>query len=230
MPMDSTSVFSQLLLAITATPGMPEACGLSGDEFKKRLIDHHHYLLALLRFKTGDEMLAEDLLQDTYLAFLRTNPDPRRFDSDAKLKNYLITIALNKLRSHFRSGKGGFPGKTVFASSEELTYYLDNLPSKHPEAEESLIAAEEKQQTADAVALAMERLPERQRRILELKFTRGLDNPQISAELSLGVKAVESLLFRAKAQFKKEFEKITLEENVYPSLAVNKRGQAGHEN
>ncbi len=211
-----------LYLSVSPAPGYPSA-------FTQALLSHHHYLLALLRFKTGDESLAEDLLQETYLAFLSANPDPARFNTDKKLKNYLITIALNKLRSHFRGETGRSMKKTVFRTREDLDLWIENLPSRFPEPSAVLIEREDLAFRDRAVALAMERIPDRQRQVLELKFTKGLENPEIGAALDLGIKAVESLLFRAKAQFKKEFEKIALSENGMPSAALDTGGKTENE-
>ena len=48
---------------------------------------------------TGDDRLADDLLQETYYRFLRANAT---FDSDDHRKNYLFRIATNLVHDHRR--------------------------------------------------------------------------------------------------------------------------------
>src|SRR5437868_9701428 len=48
---------------------------------------------------TGDDRLADDLLQETYYRFLRSNTT---FESDEHRKNYLFRIATNLVNDHRR--------------------------------------------------------------------------------------------------------------------------------
>ena len=48
---------------------------------------------------TGDDRLADDLLQETYYRFLRANAT---FDSDDHRRNYLFRIATNLVHDHRR--------------------------------------------------------------------------------------------------------------------------------
>ena len=48
---------------------------------------------------TGDDRLADDLLQETYYRFLRAN---QTFDSDDHRRNYLFRIATNLVHDHRR--------------------------------------------------------------------------------------------------------------------------------
>jgi RNA polymerase sigma-70 factor (ECF subfamily) len=198
------------------------------EGLKRALISHHHYLLALLRYKAGDEELAEDILQETYLAFLASRPDARRFADESKLKNYLVTIALNKLRDHWRREGGARRHRQLFRSREEAEAWLESLPSTEADPEGSLLDSEEGLRLRRAVALAMEGLGERQRLALEMKFARGLDNASIAGELGLGIKAVESLLFRAKAQFRARFGETAVDANERPSGRVHYLRDAGY--
>ena len=56
----------------------------------------------------------------------------------------------------------------------------------------------------DAVAAAMERLPERQKMVLALCFFEGMSNIEAGKIMSLSVGAVESLLVRARRTLRRE--------------------------
>ena len=73
---------------------------MQGKAFERVYADHAEALLRFLIFRTGDRVLAEDLLADTFERVLRTG---RRFDPrKASEKTWLYTIALNLLRDHAR--------------------------------------------------------------------------------------------------------------------------------
>jgi RNA polymerase sigma factor (sigma-70 family) len=71
------------------------------DEALERLYaEHAQPLYAFLNYRTGDRVLAEDLLADTFERALRAR---RRFDRrKASEKTWLYAIALNRLRDHVR--------------------------------------------------------------------------------------------------------------------------------
>ena len=195
----------------------------SGEVFSRteveRLVDkHHQYLLALLRFKTGSSETAMELLQETYLSFLNTaarTGSRKRFKDETAIRNYLITIALNKVKNHYKRSSRERLNNHVFSSTEEMDDCFSIISSGEASAEERLIADERERKLKACTALAMEKIQERYRLVLEYKFTHGLDNPQIAGTMGIGIKAAESLLFRAKAAFKKEFRKIALKENGF---------------
>jgi RNA polymerase sigma-70 factor, ECF subfamily len=216
-----------LLILVAAAVSPPG----EGGGIREALWEQHRYLLALLKFKTGNDGEAEDLLQETYLAFLRAmerpgGPSAASFRNPTKLRNYLISIALNKLRDHYR-GKNSPLRRLEFRSREEAEAWLDGLPSLEPGQDQALADAEEDRERRDAAALAMEGLSGDHRRVLELKFARGLGNGEAAAEMGLGVKALESLLFRAKAAFKKEFLKTAAAANEGRLKSVDLGGEEG---
>jgi RNA polymerase sigma-70 factor (ECF subfamily) len=204
---DPRTILSLSLALIRADSGAPS----SGPDVEALVERHHRYLLALLEYKTGDPELALDLLQDTYLSFLNAalaGGAASRWSDDAKVRNYLITIALNKVRDHSRSARRRAGTLVKFRTNEEMESWLESAASSEPSAEAVLAAEGEERRLGSLSRLAMERLPDRDRTILFLKFTRELDNPSIAAEMGIGIKAAESLLFRAKRRFRDEFERL----------------------
>ncbi len=209
-----------VFLSLAADSG--SASGVA-PELREALWDHHRYLLSLLRYKTGSDEIAEDLLQDTYLSFLR-GADRPAFSDSKKLKNYLITIALNKVRDYYRSA-GAPSRRIVFRNVEEADAWLENLPSADSGHEDRLVEYADAEERRHLVGLAMERLPEKYRSLLDVKFAQGMDNPRAALTLGISIKALESRLFRAKSAFKKEFLHLSLSANEKKGSIVNTSGE-----
>ena len=70
------------------------------DAFERLYGEHAQALYGFLSYRTGDRVLAEDLLADTFERALRAHKrfDPRK----ASEKTWLYAIALNCLRDHAR--------------------------------------------------------------------------------------------------------------------------------
>jgi len=80
--------------------------------------------------------------------------------------------------------------RRAFVSDEAVPERADESPSA-----DALIDAERRRQ---AVATAMQALPDRQRAAIVLTYYEGVSNAEAAAVLGLGVKALESLLVRAR--------------------------------
>ena len=78
--------------------------GFKDDGFERLYAEHAQGLYAFLRYRTGDPVLAEDLLADTCERVLRSRRrfDPRR----GSAKTWLYAIALNCLHDHMRRRAG----------------------------------------------------------------------------------------------------------------------------
>lgn len=129
---------------------------------------------------TGDERLAEDLLQETYYRFLRANST---FESDDHRKNYLFRIATNLVRDHRRRPR---PSRTVDEASLEL-----------PAGQGEATTAERVARHID-LARAMRRLKPRERSLLWLAYAQGWSHAEIAASLGLKTASLKSLLHRAR--------------------------------
>jgi RNA polymerase sigma factor (sigma-70 family) len=78
--------------------------GIRDDGFERLYAEHAQALFAFLRYRTGDTVLAEDLLADTWERALRAR---MRFDRrKGSLKTWLYAIALNCLNDHARRRAG----------------------------------------------------------------------------------------------------------------------------
>ena len=129
---------------------------------------------------TGDDRMADDLLQETYYKFLRSNAT---FDSDDHRRNYLFRIATNLVHDHRRR-----PTVEVAAS---------------PAVQEA-IAAPAGAHTADRAAAridlsrAMDHLKPRERSLLWLAYAQGWSHEEIAAALGVKTASLKAMLFRAR--------------------------------
>ena len=71
---------------------------MKDDEFERLYSAEAQGLFAFLAYRTGDRVLAEDLLADAFERALRGKFNPRR----GSAKTWLYSIALNVLRDHVR--------------------------------------------------------------------------------------------------------------------------------
>jgi RNA polymerase sigma-70 factor (ECF subfamily) len=176
----------------------------------ERLWACHGRILAFLRYRTSSDELAEDILSETYLAFLQGGAPNSAFRDDQALRNYLMTVAVNKLRDHYRRAGNQSARRWQFRSREGLDQWLDNLVDEHADPAARVVEADDAARRQRLVASVMAVLPDRYRVVLNLKFTQDQSNPEIARRMELGIKAVESLLVRAKAAFRAEFERQAL--------------------
>lgn len=130
--------------------------------------------------RTGDEGLADDLLQDTYYRFLRTNRD---FENESHRRNYLFRIARNVANDALRWRRD--------RSSAPLP---ENGPGEPAAA--GNVAAESENRT-DLIR-AMANLSVRQRDALWLAYAEGSSHQEIAEVLGLKTASIKLLLFRAR--------------------------------
>jgi RNA polymerase sigma-70 factor (ECF subfamily) len=130
----------------------------------------------------------EDLVSETFLVAIRTllSYDPQK----GTFYGWLLGIARNKLRDHFRSTNRG---KACFRSKANEADYAD---SGNPELD--LIRVE----TQDAVIRTLDSLADEEHLVLEWKYMESLSVHDIAVRLERKEKAIESILYRARISFR----------------------------
>ena len=135
----------------------------------------------------GNVAVAEDLTQETYLAFVR---DVRAEREIASASAWLFGIARHKLVDHYRRQSRleaiGTPWEPDAAG---------DLPAPGPDAG----AEASHERVMDALA----HLPESQRIVVGLRYLDGRAMDEIAADLGKSIHAVESLLARARLNLKR---------------------------
>lgn len=133
-------------------------------------------LRGYLRRVTGDPSIADDLLQESYLRFLRAPLAPTE---DAHRKHYLFRVATNLLRDHFRAAKRSFA-----PLSENAT---------------PVSADRDLGLKRDFEKLLLELKP-RERELLWLAYVEGYRHEEIAKLMSCRAASIRPMLFRARGK------------------------------
>jgi RNA polymerase sigma-70 factor (ECF subfamily) len=121
---------------------------------------------------TGDDRLADDLLQETYY-----------LESDDHRRHYLFRIATNLVRDQWRRAR---------TDAVELGEAADV-----PEAREDNAVGDRVLGRID-VTRALEQLKPRERALLWLAYAQGFSHEEIASQLGLRTGSLKALLFRAR--------------------------------
>lgn len=155
---------------------------------------YREHAAPLARFfwrSTRNEHLSRELVQETFLKIhrYRANYQPR-----ASFKTYLYTIARSTLIDNWKKTKG--------AMSTELdeARVPDQAASGNPER------VAEGREVVKKVRTAMLKLPERQRTALQLVRFEGMSYADAATTIGVSVKALKSLLNRARKQLLEQVE------------------------
>lgn len=140
----------------------------------------YHYLISL----TGNENDAQDLLQLVFIAFYE------HIDrvEDATAVSYLYKIAHNKSMTFLKQ-------KNRYISTDPRSF--DHIPDRAVPSEPDYGPLND----------AVRALPPRLAAVIQLQYYENLSYKDISAQLGISVKAVESLLVRAKKILRKKLVK-----------------------
>jgi len=133
----------------------------------------------------GNPIQAEDVVQEIFIKLWQR---PQLFDAEkAQFKTWIHRVTLNRCLDEKRR-KTGTP----------LNDLAEEPQSPEPSQEDTLLNEDRDR----AVQRAIETLPERQRAALALCYLDDLSNREAADILELNIKALESLLTRARANLK----------------------------
>lgn len=138
-------------------------------------------LLAYLRHLTGDPGLAEELLQDTFLAAWT---GASGYTGRASVHGWLLGIARRRTHDALRRRRVQLVDATA----------LDPLPDAAPEPEDRVLLEAEHED----VAAAVHRLAPIHREVLILTFVHELSNQDLAEVLGIPLGTVKSRLHQAK--------------------------------
>jgi len=149
------------------------------DRFFPRL-----YRFALARIP-GDPEAARDLVQQTFCQAIERLDTYR---GEAALYTWFCQICRNAIADYYR--RSDLPNARAVLES------IAAPAADEPEA------GVQREQVSRLVAAVLDALPDRYGHVLEWKYLDGLSVREIAARLTLGEKAAESLLTRARESFR----------------------------
>jgi RNA polymerase sigma-70 factor (ECF subfamily) len=156
--------------------------------FEQLYAEHAQALFGFLSYRTGDRVLAEDLLADTFERALRAR---RRFDPrKGSKKTWLYAIALNCLRDHAR--RRSTEGRAL----ERIA----SRPSLESPAEMEAIA------DRDLISRGLSALSEKECEAIALRFGAELTVPEIAKLTGEPLTTVEGRVYRALRKLREEID------------------------
>lgn len=140
---------------------------------------------AYLRFRVGSTEVAEDLVSQVFERALTHLAD---LQSTAAVGAWLFRIARNCATDHFRR----------LRPAASLDMLVDSCHPRECSPEEVIVAQEERAR----LLVQLERLPEREREVIGLKFVACLQNREIARVLNMPEGTVGSVLHRTLARLR----------------------------
>lgn len=139
-------------------------------------------LLKYLQQKVSLEKDAEELAHDTFLSCLKHLP---LFRGESSIWTWMVRIAQHEVADYYRKK---YAKKVIHALPLSEFLGIDELVDAH--------------EVSQRVAEVLKKMNRDSREILQLKYVDDKEVKVIARELGKTVKAVESLLFRARTEFR----------------------------
>jgi RNA polymerase sigma-70 factor (ECF subfamily) len=149
------------------------------EAFERLYTEHAQSLYAFLSYRTGDRVLAEDLLADTFERALRAR---KRFDRrKASEKTWLYSIALNRLRDQLRrrGAESRAVERVAVAAAVGSGGGIEEIADR------------------DLVARGLSALSEEECEAISLRFGADLTVPEIAKLTNERLSTVEGRVYRA---------------------------------
>lgn len=153
------------------------------DAYGQLVRVHQSMALRVAHIVCGDADEAHDVAQE---AFVKAFHALDRFDTDRPFKPWILTIVRNVARNKRRSA-----GRRAHLQTRLARLELRDQSELSPEAQ--LIAATEHR----AVLKSVDRLPERQRSVISMRYLAGLSEQETAETLGIPIGTVKSRTARA---------------------------------
>ena len=162
-----------------------------GDQraFEQLFSRYAPLLLRLMRAGGAGEALGQDLVQQTFLQLHRARKDYR---ADRPLRPWLLTIAYNLKRDHWRR-QGRRPEVALERAPEQIN---GNTPA----------STLERRRQAAALQRALGELPDDQRQVIELHWFGGVSMPEIAETMGVSLSAVKVRAHRGYKRLRRLLE------------------------
>jgi RNA polymerase sigma-70 factor (ECF subfamily) len=179
---------------------------LAGDEetFVSLIRQHHQVMVRLARSYVPSEAVAEDVVQETWLALLRGLPS---FEGRSSVKTWLYAILLNRARTaglkERRQTPVEDPERAVDQSRFDRNGSWSFPPVPWEEEVEDRVRAE---RLNKSIQTAIDQLPSAQRDVLTLRDVEGMTATDACEILGLRQGHQRVLLHRARSRLRNVLE------------------------
>jgi RNA polymerase sigma-70 factor, ECF subfamily len=170
-------------------------------------------LLRMAQMFVRDRAVAEDVVQDTWIAVLRGID---RFEGRSSLKTWIYRILMNTAKTRGQRESRSVPFSAAVSSDERSVdpdRFLDANhrygggwvlgPSEWQTPEEELLQGE----TRDAILAAIDELPEAQRAVITMRDVEGFPAEEVAEALGISDGNQRVLLHRARSKVRRAIEK-----------------------
>ena len=168
----------------------------AAQEFSSIVQAHRPQIFRFLLSSTRDVDLAETLTQE---CFLKAHRNWEGFRGDSSVMTWLMRIAINLEKDHWRNRRLQFWRHTR-TNSVDLDEASEWLPSGERSAEQKMLAREQ----VGHVWKAVERLSARQRTVFLLRYVEDQDLSEIAQATGLSEGTVKAHLSRALVKVRAE--------------------------
>jgi len=145
--------------------------------------------------KTGSKEVCEDVVSEVFMKVVENLPKYQ--DRGFAFSAWLFTVARNVLFDYYAKNK-----RTETLPYEEAVEIKDDKEDFAPDKSAS------ESELRDRVKIVMNKLPERELSILQLKFFSGLNNREIAATLNLSESNVGIILYRVLKKIKPDLNNL----------------------
>jgi RNA polymerase sigma-70 factor (ECF subfamily) len=173
-----------MILCVTGEPALAE---LDNIEALDRV--YRSRLLRFVAYSTGDQDLADSIVQD---CLLKAYNNRASFRGDCAVYTWLCHIATNLVRDHQRTRKFQF-WRRIQKTAPDLSELSSLLSSRESSPESQILAREAAQQ----VAVALESLSLNQRTIFLMRFIEEMELQEICQATGMQISTVKTHLHRA---------------------------------
>jgi len=175
---------------------MATAEDIAAEEFTCVVERHRPQIFRFLLSSTRDIDLADTLTQE---CFLKAHKNWERFRGDSSAMTWLMRIAINLQKDHWRNRRMQFWRQTQ-TNSVDLDEASEWLPSGESSAEKQLLAREQ----VERVWQSVKELSERQRTVFLLRYVEELELSEIAQATGLSEGTVKAHLSRALGRVRAE--------------------------
>ena len=154
------------------------------------------YLFNYTITRINDRDLAQDIVQDTFLAGLKSM---KNFKGEASERTWLISILKRKIIDHYRkinSNKGKAEVRITYNDDESEGDWLEErVADPFDKTAEDLM---QNRELGDAIFECLSKLPEKQAQVFRMKTIEGYETEDICKELNINASNLWVIIHRAR--------------------------------